>query len=286
MNPVYHYCSADTFVNIVKYKKLWLGDIKYMNDFMEKKWFMDVFGDVVSKEMTKEAYKGLHSDTLKNLNKTKPYMCCLSKSGDILSQWRAYAQDGYGVSIGFDPESLSERYGEQLSQDTKIRHSFFLNDVEYLNQQEIRDKINFILQENEEVNNFFAQPDRSFESLDKRMQHQVIALLRNFLHMSIHIKNPAFSEEQEVRLVYNHMPTYHNSETHLIKHYELFIKSKNFRISNGNLTSYYEFPLLNGSVKEIILGPKNIFNEDEVREFLRMHNINDARISRSEATYR
>jgi len=31
------------------------------------------------------------------------YIACFSEKGDLLSQWRAYADDGEGVAIGFDP---------------------------------------------------------------------------------------------------------------------------------------------------------------------------------------
>ncbi len=36
------------------------------------------------------------------------YACCFSEEGDILSQWRAYAQNGEGISIGFSNEVLND----------------------------------------------------------------------------------------------------------------------------------------------------------------------------------
>ncbi|WP_416152053.1 DUF2971 domain-containing protein [Pseudomonas sp. Bout1] len=35
---------------------------------------------------------------------------CFSKAGDVLSQWRAYADDGQGYAIGFDSKLL-KKYG-------------------------------------------------------------------------------------------------------------------------------------------------------------------------------
>ena len=33
---------------------------------------------------------------------------CLSKKGDLLSQWRGYADDAFGVSIGFEKDYLKK----------------------------------------------------------------------------------------------------------------------------------------------------------------------------------
>ncbi|KVJ38982.1 hypothetical protein AWS33_08085 [Enterobacter cloacae subsp. cloacae] len=286
MSTVYHYCSTDAFLNIVKYKKLWLGDIEYMNDFMEMKWFMNVFNEIIASEMCEAAYKKIHEEIIRNINLTRRYMCCLSESGDILSQWRSYAQDGTGVSIGFNPEKLKVRHYELLSQNINIKESFFLNKVSYISKERVRERIIEVLSSDQEVNNFFSQNNRGFVKLELDMQHRIVHLMRKILHLAIHIKNPAFSEEKEVRLVYNHMPSHHNNEKHHIKNYANFIKSKNYRISNGNLTSYYEFPLFNGSIQKIILGPKNKFNENEVKEFLKMHNHQNVEIERSKASYR
>nr|WP_269152340.1 DUF2971 domain-containing protein [Xanthobacter oligotrophicus] len=42
---------------------------------------------------------------------TEGFALCLSENGDLLSQWRAYAGDGTGISIGFSPDLLMRDYG-------------------------------------------------------------------------------------------------------------------------------------------------------------------------------
>src|SRR5437868_13516061 len=37
---------------------------------------------------------------------TRQFLACFSTSGDSLSQWRAYADDAQGFSIGFDTSDL------------------------------------------------------------------------------------------------------------------------------------------------------------------------------------
>lgn len=287
MNTVYHYCSADTFLNIIKYKKLWLSDIEHMNDFKEMKWFLEAFEEIISDELNEDEYKRIHKDVLDNLDITRGYMCCLSEDGDILSQWRGYAQDGQGISIGFYPEKLGVNFKRMMFQNKFIKNSFFLNKVHYYSKNEIREIIIEALNSNEVINNFYSSEDRDFGKIDNSIQEQIVSLISGILHMCIHTKNPSFAEEKEVRLVYNNMPTLHNLQDKENKEFKNFLSSKNYRISNQNLCSYYEFPLPINSIKEIILGPKNRFNETDIKDFLQINKIyHNVTIKRSEASYR
>lgn len=40
--------------------------------------------------------------------KIKRYICCFSGEGDLLSQWRAYADDGQGISVGFKKSQIKD----------------------------------------------------------------------------------------------------------------------------------------------------------------------------------
>jgi hypothetical protein len=37
-----------------------------------------------------------------NIIQRKMFLTCFSENGDLLSQWRAYGNNGDGVAIGFD----------------------------------------------------------------------------------------------------------------------------------------------------------------------------------------
>lgn len=54
---------------------------------------------------------------------------CFSKDGDLFSQWRAYAADGTGVSIGFDSEIISKL--------TPLSPELYLKDVIYKKDKQI-----------------------------------------------------------------------------------------------------------------------------------------------------
>ena len=46
---------------------------------------------------------------------TLPLIGCFSKNGDLLSQWRAYAEDGKGFSIGFDSNYIYHGLGVNIN---------------------------------------------------------------------------------------------------------------------------------------------------------------------------
>lgn len=287
MDTVYHYCSAETFLNIVKYKKLWLSDIEHMNDFKEMRWFLEVYEDLIKNDFNQDSFQRAREEVLINFENTRRYMCCLSEDGDILSQWRGYAQNGEGVSIGLNPLKLNVKYNEAMKQNAYIKDSFFLNKVEYHSKESVRNIIIDILKSNVEVERYFSNANRQFGNTENIIQNKVVSFFISILHAAIHIKSPSFSEEREFRLVYNNIPKLHNCKDKLNKPFKSFLESKNYRISNKNLASYYEFPLPQDCITEIILGPKNIFSENDVRDFLRVNRINhNVLIKKSEATYR
>ncbi len=87
-NLIYHYCSVNTFYEIIKNKKLWLSDSSYMNDKYEIIWT-----DKVVDESIDELEKELKNDKLVKLNNfrteykkfknRKHYFTSFSKDGDL-----------------------------------------------------------------------------------------------------------------------------------------------------------------------------------------------------------
>ena len=115
----YHYCSVDTFFNIMQTSTLRLGNPLSMNDSAEVIWFLELVGEYVDNE---ESYKGISErwELVEKIMKDMireidfPYILCLSRESDVLSQWRSYANDGKGVAIGIDVDRLL-RYSTLLS---------------------------------------------------------------------------------------------------------------------------------------------------------------------------
>ena len=119
MSLIYHYCSLDTFVQIVKNKTIRLSDLDKTNDYMEKRWGLQLLKDGLIKELNNHSismdltedywYSENARNHVEQLNNDinsylshQSLIACFSLEKDLLSQWRAYAQDGEGVSVGFD----------------------------------------------------------------------------------------------------------------------------------------------------------------------------------------
>lgn len=107
MSTIYHYCDINAFHSILTYKKIWLSAANNMNDYKEVSWFVDKVYHELGKVVNDEN-RGVINDFWNHstINRPLPYLCSFSTNGDMLSQWRAYANDGRGLSIGFNIEKL------------------------------------------------------------------------------------------------------------------------------------------------------------------------------------
>ncbi|WP_193073463.1 DUF2971 domain-containing protein [Pseudomonas sp. FME51] len=104
---LYHYCSAQIFVEIISRRQIWLSSMKLSNDTME--------GRLV--RVLSEQIFAMDAVNLQKADQFRSYIevfdehfdgfgFCFSEAGDLLSQWRGYADNGAGFSIGFSPRYL------------------------------------------------------------------------------------------------------------------------------------------------------------------------------------
>lgn len=122
---IYHYCSADTFIAIIENRCIRLSDLNKTNDFQEKKWASNLIVEVLKEKLITNRinlnleedywyneFTANHLQYYKNemnaiLFNEKPILiACFSQIEDLLSQWRAYGQDGTGLCIGFNYKKI------------------------------------------------------------------------------------------------------------------------------------------------------------------------------------
>lgn len=273
MALIYHYCSPQTFLQIIERQCIWLSSTNNMNDSAEGEWFAKALKMVLKKKMNVYSEQWCDDVWRHFVDNTSPrYIACFSKRKDSLSQWRAYAQDGEGVAIGFDEEKFGAE-GKHIHYNTEVKKSLCLCDAEYYDDLDIQDDL---IQRADELR---CNPNNDPNHMSKSS-----TLFASYCTaLSIAMKNPAFEEEDEKRLVYSAI---------ILKDDE-GIKVKNpigdlhHRISNGFLTSYFEYNFpVDDLIKEIILGPKNKFQDIDMRSFLAMNSLGNVGFSRSTATYR
>lgn len=287
MTILYHYCSNSAFHSIVENKSIWLSSLSLSNDSMEGKLVTEVLYELSKKDgLNKTSIKRLQ-DSAKSLEDIIDGLgFCLSEEGDLLSQWRGYASDATGVSIGF-----SKNYLETISETSKDLYGtgFSLSKVEYeKNKQKklieptylkIKDLIKqgafnnvglhglLDLRTQEEIDKESAE----VKKISKSLSLTVLTLFAKLFQL----KTKAFREEQEWRLI------------------SYFVKSGTdpclFRAKKNRIIPYrkFELPVLKeDSISEVIIGPKNITPDYVIKSFLNQHGFKGVKVLRSEAAYR
>ena len=116
-NIIYHYCSVEAFNAIIQNKTIWLSSVYNLNDYKEIHWIKDKVFKKIENSTTKnnfQRYKVFEELYLKQLPNV--YIASFSQGSDLLSQWRAYANDGYGVAIGFNSDYFKKNKMIKTSQ--------------------------------------------------------------------------------------------------------------------------------------------------------------------------
>ncbi|OSY87238.1 hypothetical protein WH52_12305 [Tenacibaculum holothuriorum] len=246
-----------------------------MNDYLEIDWFLNLINKEVDKVKDEENSGLLNSfkERVYNAN-IGPYICCFSNAKDKLSQWRAYASDGKGVAIGIDRGSLNINNTSTVSSlDNNI--DLRLLDVCYdktKQNMEAKSIVELICNE-KNAEGELVRPGSAYHH-NKSIEALIIA--------SMH-KNPAFIEEEEVRIVYT---------PHFSINQDNYTATNNsldpikFRMTGNKLTSYFEFPIKSNSIKEVVLGPKCEINSSELKTLLNIETLNHVEINQSKASYR
>jgi hypothetical protein len=263
-NILYHYCGVEAFQGIISSKKLWLCNIYQTNDYKEFTWLIDYANRYISRQKKFHAepfYRYLPKPLTLN---REPYVTCFSERGDLLSQWRAYSEDGAGFAIGFDEMYLEKRL-EQYRNESGQCCSILLRKVEYSERKQHKCVMGILdrsFRDAKECNEHGEYENRSKENAERA----TILLWMD----AAECKNPAFKEEKEWRIVWlaeldehrniteRSMPSkiaFRTSKTRIIPHYEF-----DFGLS------YESIP----PIKRIMLGPKNYARDrrDELKLLL------------------
>ncbi|WHZ41838.1 DUF2971 domain-containing protein [Rahnella bonaserana] len=272
---IYHYCSAETFNLICTNKKLRFTDIFSMNDFMELQWgyhqwikVANEYVDTLKYDFIDKIDSIIHESSLHCL----PLAVCFSESGDVLSQWRAYADDGEGYAIGFDANLLI-----QLS----------INPL----------KISY--DEDEQKDEIIKFIDKSYELEGKEDEKNEVNLTSTCMEFAFDLcafKNPSFSEEKEIRLTHLLNFEESNNSSRLVdnggtafgrEHFGdkiSFFMRKSAPVTFIDM-DYTDKNLIN-PIREVILGPKNHTLETAISIYLETLGIPSVDVSRSRASYR
>jgi hypothetical protein len=230
---LYHYTTQEGLLGILKEQKLRVSSILHLNDAAEFNYTVGLVRTNLKLRLEKknEPDRPIFNDVLKGLReleKRNQFVGSFSERGDSLSQWRAYAGNGIGFSLGFEPDHL-KRCAE--NQGYKLRRCNYDED----------DHIALI---DELVAKLIGHGSRP-----KFHRKDVAFLFYNDLaSVAPLLKHPSFSDEREWRLI-----------SRPASEYELEGKETvHFRPGRSMLIPYREFDLRNReemSLARVIIGP-------------------------------
>ena len=189
---IYHYTSVHGASGILQSGKIWASDILYLNDSNELTKSKDIFNGLIKKEYGVDINLILQQTIF-----SRSYCAfCLSKSHDILSQWRAYANDGKGLCLGFQKTFIANKRAEYNSEFVDCiyeDHEEFILNLIMQKKEEINELISFIDRYQKNLSDFNIFSEARLPSIQSAIDSIYIQLAR--------LKNFNFSEEKESRLI-------------------------------------------------------------------------------------
>ncbi len=278
---LYHYCNIETFFKIITSKTLWLTDSNNTNDYLENRWINPLIEEYIKEKVddnNKDWYQQLVMQY--NINQPPSFICCFSEEGDLLSQWRAYANNGCGVSIGFNIEYFNSnvRYGLPLTIAVYNENSIGLHEVVYertIQRQIIQDIIT-------------GSVAVGTSKIPTWLNAAIVLRMHSYV-----FKNPAFQEEREWRIV--HTPLLNSYIPPLAPDKKRILSAISecfFRYTSTTITPYFTLSIKDEREKaphpinEVIIGPKSMITEAHLRLFLERNEFYGVQIKRSTASYR
>ena len=314
---IFHYCDNQKMANILAGKTLRMSDITKSNDYWEVKYFFPGILDALQDEYANNPfaleYMGKKDEGAFNRLLQKEYeileyefsqggvanfVVCFCEKGDVLSQWRGYANDGKGCSLGFSISELKDYC-------SKNNEAITLERVEYKTPAEmdeiIIEKAIKILDELKNMRKYikeefpFANTKEKVDKMLKFFFHQMIV---SVLMGSLKYKNKAFEEEKEWRIYFKQQiykfPKYifsDEEDDHMFwdSTIQLIRNKVDFCITDDDLVAFYPIKfgdISSNPVKKVIAGPKNHILLRDFLLYIKSKSLSEIDFEYSSISYR
>lgn len=235
---LFHYTSPDGFIGIARSRSLWASDMLTLNDASEAQYPQRLIAQLIEKYAAEvpDEHRSRFTDQLRNYLFTMytPFVTCFCESGDLLSQWRGYGNDGEGFALGFS--------GNWLQALEKKR--FRLQRIIYDRAQQEDLVLMFLTM----ATDFMTKADLP-EAETLTFWQAAASCLAPWVVM---FKDPTFSEEREWRLV----------------NVDAVTRGLAFRRAGQRIVPYIEIPVTDGALVRVVRGP--FFAGTETRTALMM----------------
>lgn len=259
-HALYHYTNSAALVSIIQSRKIRLSARWHLNDPREGEDFAKFLNEYVAAKCADEEKAKMAMDSLDRLHF---YVACFSEHGDLLSQWRAYAQDGEGMSIGFDRKYLFKCLATQSE--------MVVRPVEYADSLKDLDSN--------------GEAYTAFSTILKHGTAPGDKVLQTLAKIRWAIKRKAYQEEKEYRLIFTSA-----SPTSITAPLGKTTVKRQFFGAKTEVRDYIEvefdaadWALL---ISEVIIGPKNRTDLAVLQDFLGANGLPNTKVNISTAHYR
>ena len=297
---LYHYTDLHSLKSIVENQSFFCSNSAYLNDKKEYYYGLELFKKefekIASNPENETSLKIVTAvlNELKEKNISNHFATCFSLEGDLLSQWRAYADDGKGIAIGLDRKKLIEGF-------ENIASGFY---IEYgsTNQLELVNNLIKTITDYYFENYDLILGLKSNEDVFKEIAQEINELLDKYIGL---FKHSSFEEEKEFRF-----------EMSTDKQFSTSLESISYRVGKNNLLVPYKvlktdyafekerakddiasLELLEKNKKyrvkkipisHIIIGPSldSELNKHSIKDFLSKNGYSNVEIIPSEVPYR
>lgn len=320
---LFHYCRNPIFGNIIKNKELWMSDIvdsndynevrillpgiffaieeEYKNNPFEFKYFEQEGIDAVksiltfSEEMIERSYqKGVLTS----------FTACFCEQGDVLSQWRGYANDGTGCSIGFSLNEL-KKYCDNTKGLIKLVKVEYLDrkDISRVMSEKAKSVLEYFKTIYDETEAFLYKIKREKPKSDlffALLGVNIFDYIGTILIDSLRYKYNTFKEEKEWRMFFasitkdkDYLFDDDKVNSALMKKYDKatnYLKDRiRFNVTEKNIIPFCPIDLKRISdnpIKQVIIGPKNSSKIQDMNLFLAQNDFFKTKVYYSKIAYR
>ena len=305
---LYHYCSVQTFYNIITNHSIWLSDLTKTNDATELIWLKEIVRENILSDAKKHMATD-NEDEFWGWNYAKEFLTnldtgiacwgfCLSLKNNNIGQWKWYGSEGTGISIGFDYHELSKII--KLNTDIALAESdLTLGEVHYgpnegIRQELRKDAEDLVKKKGKKITEFINGSKNKYVPEIKPIPEvlNTVALEMVVLRRFPFYKMEEFKEEAEYRIVFS-MPKKKFDDREFENYNwgtEISFEEYKYEIRKDMLVSHLDIRFTNfrGVIKSVTIGPKSKLTEKDVELFLKANDVysESIKIKKSMVPYR
>ena len=258
---LYHYTDSNGLLGILESGIFYASHFSHFNDPSELTYGINIINTCIRERIKHEKIKSI-KDKLNKFQQSFDvneiifkvneliFGLSFSENGDLLSQWRAYSDNGKGYSIGLLKNDILKRGGIYILNETD---NLFITKMIY--DTEIQKEISTKLY------------DTIVEDIENNVDYKV-KYYKYIVKLGMIMKDPAYSEEKEWRIIYSgnlldeneNIISYRVNGSNIVSYIKLgFNNQKNGITLLRNNVTKYEFPI---PLQELYEGPvKGTTNE-------------------------